>query len=116
MSPEFQRDATICQYRKQTVEILPGRFNFIYAIRDLVDNGNIKSDDNGKVKAVAKVFLQTSPAGNYLFKVNHRNTRTRCEICSKLKIKTPERSGVFIFNFEHISHLVLVFLWLTLNR
>ena len=24
-------------------------------------------------------------------------------------------SGVFIFNFEHISHLVLVFLFLTLN-
>ena len=23
------------------------------------------------------------PAGNYLFKVNNRNTRTRCEICSK---------------------------------
>ena len=31
------------------------------------------------------------PAGNYLFKVNNRNTRTRCQICSKLKIKTPER-------------------------
>ena len=34
---------------------------------------------------------------------------------SKLTIKTPERrywrrSGVFIVNFEHISHLVLVFL------
>ena len=59
-------------------------------------------------------------AGNYLFKVNNRNTRTRCEICSKLTIKTPERrhwrrSGVFIVNFEHISHLVLVF-WLTLSR
>ena len=44
------------------------------------------------------------------------NTRTRCEICSKLTIKTPERrqwrrSGVFIVNFEHISHLVLVFLY-----
>ena len=26
------------------------------------------------------------------------------------------RSGVFIVNFEHISHLVLVFLLLTLNR
>ena len=25
-----------------------------------------------------------------MFKVNHRNTRTMCEICSKL-IKTPER-------------------------
>ena len=34
----------------------------------------------------------------------------RCEICSKLTIKTPKRRqwrrfGVFIFNFEHISHL-----------
>ena len=47
------------------------------------------------------------PFGNYLFKVNSRNTRIRCEICSKLIIKTPERrqwrpSGVFIVNFEHI--------------
>ena len=30
-------------------------------------------------------------AGIYLFKVNNRNIRTRCEICSKLTIKTPER-------------------------
>ena len=61
-----------------------------------------------------------SPAGIYLFKVNDRNTRTRREICSKLTIKTPERrqwrrSGIFIVNFEHISHLVLMFLLLTLN-
>ena len=27
----------------------------------------------------------------YLFKVNNRNTRKRCEICLKLRIKTPER-------------------------
>ena len=27
----------------------------------------------------------------YLFKVNNKNTRKRCEICSKLTIKTPER-------------------------
>ena len=65
-------------------------------------------------------FLNTYPAGIYLLKVNNRNTRTRCVICSKLTIKTPERrhkrrSGVFIVNFEHISHLVLVFLLLTLN-
>ena len=61
------------------------------------------------------------PACNYMFKVNNRNTRTRCEICSKLPIKTPEwhhchRSGVFIVNFEHISHLLLLFLLLTLCR
>ena len=31
------------------------------------------------------------PAGNYMFKVNNRDTRTRCEICSKLTIKIPER-------------------------
>ena len=30
------------------------------------------------------------PAGNYMFKVYNRNARTRCEICSKLTIKTPE--------------------------
>ena len=63
---------------------------------------------------------RSNPAGIYLFKVNNRNTRTRCEICSRLTIKTPERrhwhrSGVFIVNFELVSHLVLVFLLLTLN-
>ena len=39
------------------------------------------------------------PAGNYMFKVN-----------------TWRRSVIFIINFEHISHLVLVFLLLTLSR
>ena len=34
-----------------------------------------------------------------MFKVNNKDTR----------------SGIFIVNFEHISHLVLVFLLLTLN-
>ena len=61
------------------------------------------------------------PVGIYLLKVNDRNTRTRCEICSKLTIKTPVRrqwrlSGAFIINSEHISHLALVFLSLTLSR
>ena len=55
-----------------------------------------------------------------MLKVNNRNTSTRCEICSKLTVKTLERrhwrrSGVFIVNFEHTLHLVLVFLLLTLN-
>ena len=55
-------------------------------------------------------------AVNYMFKVNKKNTRTRCKICSKLKIKTPERrhwrrTDVFIVNFEHISHLVLRASW-----
>ena len=33
----------------------------------------------------------TRPAGNYLLKFNNRNSRTRCEICSKLTIKTVEQ-------------------------
>ena len=36
-------------------------------------------------------YLATSPAFIYLLKVNNRNTRARCEICSKLIIKTSER-------------------------
>ena len=61
------------------------------------------------------------PTYIYLFKVNNRNTRKKCEIFSKLTIKTPERhqrrrSGVFIVNFENISHFFLVFLLLTLNK
>ena len=84
-----------------------------------------------------------NPASIHLFKVNNRNIRTKCELCSKLTIKKPERrqngpihfknlaanatrflkcvwpfwhrSGVFIVNFERASHLVLVFLLLTLN-
>ena len=46
-----------------------------------------------------------------MIEVNNRNTRTRCEICSRSTIKTPERrhwrrwrrSGVFIVNYEHIT-------------
>ena len=57
---------------------------------------------------------------NDMFKVNKKSTRERCEICSKFTIKTPEQhqwclSGVFIVDFEHTSHLVLVFLLLTLK-
>ena len=68
----------------------------------------------------AQIINPLNLAGIYMLKVNNKNFRTRCEICSKLTIKTPERrqwhgSGVFIINFEHISHLVLLFLLLFLN-
>ena len=58
------------------------------------------------------ILASKYPTNIYLFKVNNGNTRKKCEICSKLTIKTPEqrRSGVFIVNFEHISQLFLVFL------
>ena len=64
----------------------------------------------------SRVDVANSPAGIYMFKVKNKNTRTRGEVCSKSIIKTLEHClGVFIVNFEHISHLVLVFQLLTLN-
>ena len=47
-------------------------------------------------------------AGFYLLKVNNRNTRSKCEICSKLIIKTPERR-------HYAIGVVLASLLLTLN-
>ena len=66
------------------------------------------------------IVFNWCPGGNYLFKVNNRNTRTRSKTCLKLTIKSPEqhywrRSGAFFVNFKHIWHLFLVFLLLTLN-
>ena len=48
---------------------------------------------NYSSEACLKLFKATSqfPANIYLFKVSNRNTRKRCEICSKLTIKMPER-------------------------
>ena len=37
-----------------------------------------------------------NPAGNYMFKVNNRNTRTRYEICSKLTIETLEQDVKYV--------------------
>ena len=48
------------------------------------------------------------PAGIYMFKVDNTNTKTKCEICSKLTIKTTERrhrrlSGVFIVSVSIVN-------------
>ena len=50
-----------------------------------------------------------TPARNYMFKVSNRNTRTRCEICSKLTIKTPERRLLGSNNLiEAVTHGIMV--------
>ena len=50
---------------------------------------------------------RTSPAKNCFLIVTNRNTRKRCDICSKLTIKNAER--------RHVNDVVLMFLLLTLN-
>ena len=61
-------------------------------------------------KSTVLVEVYLSPVGIYLLKVNNRNTRTKCKICSKFTIRTAERrqayftpySSVSIVNFEHV--------------
>ena len=74
-----------------------------------------------RLRGLNKAISRSGPAGNYMFKVNIRKTRTTCEICSNLTKMTPDRrqwrgSAVSVINFEHILHLVLVFLLLGLSR
>ena len=88
---------------KLTITILYSYFviwarNIVFFVNMVQRNPFIHSRS---VEVVAISF----PDGNYMFKVNNRNSRTRCEICSKL-IKIPERhqwhrSGIFIVNLEH---------------
>ena len=57
-----------------------------------------------RVTRVDKLF--NIPSGIYLLKVNNRNTKTRCDMCSKLTVKKPEQrqwrhSVIFIVNFDH---------------
>ena len=73
-----------------TEEILNGKLHFLcsaYCTQLIVPT----SYQSQHCTLLQKNSNNNNPAGNCMFKVNNRNTRTRCEICSKLTIKTPER-------------------------
>ena len=45
------------------------------------------------VKHKSLIFVmkkKTKLVNNYMFEIDIKNTRTRCEICSKITIKTPK--------------------------
>ena len=54
---------------------------------------------------LTQILYRDYLANIYLSKFNNRNARKRCEIYSKLTLKTP----------ENVTAVVLVFLLLTLN-
>ena len=58
----------------------------------------------GKFSGFEDFALPNNPADIYLLIVNNRNTRTRCVICSKLTIKTPERRQASLLLTLNISH------------
>ena len=70
-----------------------------------------KQKNNIYRKKQSRYCIKTiQPAGIYFFKYSNGSTRSMCDICSKLTIKTPEqrqllRSDVFIVNFEQMSHI-----------
>ena len=71
-----------------------------------------------KIVSRLLAYFRLFAAGIYLVQVNNDNTRTMCEICSNLTIKSPERrywrrSGVFNINFQQISHIILLLSLLT---
>ena len=52
--------------------------------------------------------LKPYPAGNHVFKVNNRNIKTSCVLCSKLTIKTPEcRNFLYKNTSSQMLHWVL---------
>ena len=65
--------------------------------------------DFNYVEVCNSLILAVFPANIYMFKVNNRNTRTRCEICLKLTVKTPF-SRVFIVDFEQVHVSWVLFL------
>ena len=70
-----------------------------------------------QISSYRKELCTHHPANIYLFKFSNISNRKSCEICPKL-VKSPETrqwrsSGLRIVDFEHTSHLFLVFLSFT---
>ena len=97
------------------------RFNFlisnkngvyIFQIRNWTINPTFRLEKSESISTQPAVICSKSIM---------QTPKKMCEICSKFAIKTLERrqwrrSVVVIVNFEPISHIVLVFPLLTLNR
>ena len=76
-----------------------GQLSFHHALKETYQNASMPLSTSSLLSTPCFCFFAFDnhnfcnhrPANIYLFKVNNRNTRKRCEICSKLTIKTPER-------------------------
>ena len=93
--------------------------SFIHQKKEYYSLRNAFTKNIKKATFIRMSFLQQHSRQLYV-QGNNRNTKTRCEICSKLTMMSPARrqwrcSDVFIVNFQHILHLPLVFLLLTLS-
>ena len=65
-------------------------------------------------KIMSGLFLEfANPANIYLLKFNNRNTRKRCEICSKLTMKAIERCHPCrsVISIKLIRNFIEITLW-----
>ena len=64
-----------------------------------VDKKETSNDLESRILwAVNVISINVISAGNYMLKVNNRNTRAKCEICSKLIIETLEQGVKYVQN------------------
>ena len=61
-----------------------------------VQLGSGCASERDSIKSYKKSCNESYPAGNYMFKVNNRNTRTRCKMFKITTIKAP---GVVLVSF-----------------
>ena len=82
----FPRSTSVCLLLRFTEEIL-----YSILMWQNIATCSLKSKVFKSSNVIVTGWWGLIPASIYLFKVNNRNTRKRCEICSKLTIKTLER-------------------------
>ena len=85
--------------------IIEGKWDFRLAVVSLIYPRNVLGKKNAFYSLCCGLLKENLEFGNwcysrflifnldniYLFKASGRNTKKMCEICSELKIKTPER-------------------------
>ena len=79
--------------RKSFVDLGYSKIVFLFCLCNIsIDVRDYSNNLSANVKrSYLNLPSNINPTGIYLPKINNRNTRTGCEICSKLTIKIPER-------------------------
>ena len=82
----------VCQSVTWNVYYVLNPLSFIFKVFEEIIQVSLKQRFFRKSVHVRQINqVNIMAAGSYLLKVNNKDTRTKCKICSKLAIKTPER-------------------------
>ena len=74
-------------------------------------------DENWKDQYLNNWSMKGSnPENKYMLKAHNNNIRKRCETWERLERHHWCNFSIFVVNFEHVLHLILVYLLLNLNK